>query len=90
MTKNRKFASYVTMTIIVCSIFSVTFSIGIFYNPNFDIFDFFYNLATDLIGAVVTAGVVGVYIKTKTDYLQQRIDSSDTAENREKSEELEQ
>ena len=72
MSKNKRFVRFVVMTVIVCSIFSITFSIGIFNNPNFDLYDFCFNLSTELIGALITAGIIGVYIKTKTDYLQKK------------------
>ncbi|MCL2136904.1 MAG: hypothetical protein FWH40_05210 [Coriobacteriia bacterium] len=80
MTQRQRFVWYVVMTVIVCCIFSVTFSIGIIYNANFDIFDFCFNLSTDLIGAAITAGIFGVFLRTRTNYFASRMGESDQRE----------
>lgn len=51
--------------IIMVLIFSVTFSVGVFMNPNFNIYDFCMNLASEILGLAITLVIVETYIKEK-------------------------
>lgn len=52
--------------IVMVSIFSVTFAIGVFMNPNFNIYDFCMNLSSEILGFAIVLIVVETYIKEKT------------------------
>jgi len=72
MFKSKKFKRFLIVSIIFFSVFSVTFSIGIFNNPNFNILDFCTNLASELLGLVIALVIVDSYISTKREYRQEK------------------
>lgn len=75
MSKERSRKSYiwvVILTCVMCSIFSITFTIGVFDNPNFTIQDFCMNLASELAGLVIALLVVDAYIRAKRNYLDEK------------------
>lgn len=51
--------------IIIFIIFFVTFSVGVFSNPNFNVYDFCMNLASEILGLVIALVLVETYIKEK-------------------------
>lgn len=51
--------------LIMVSIFTVTFAVGVFMNPNFNLYDFCMNLASEILGLVITLVIVETYIKEK-------------------------
>lgn len=53
------------LSVIMCLIFGVTFSIGIFGNPNFNIHDFCLNLSSEIFGILITVVLVDSIIKAK-------------------------
>lgn len=53
------------LLIVMCVTFGITFSIGIFNNPNFNIYDFCMNLASEVLGMVITLVIVDTYIAEK-------------------------
>lgn len=62
MKANRRF---IIISILMAAIFSISFSIGIFSNPNFDIHDFFMGLSTEILGTAIALIVVETYIREK-------------------------
>ena len=46
-------------------VFYATFYIGVFGNPNFNIYDFFMNLASELVGIVFVVVIVDQYVSLK-------------------------
>ena len=62
MLKNKKVK---ILSIIMFLIFGVTFSVGVFSNPNFNIHDFCMNLASEILGLVIALVLVETYIKEK-------------------------
>lgn len=63
MKKNKR---VVILGAILCVIFGITFSIGVFSNPNFNIYDFCMNLSSEIIGMLIVLLVVDSYVKEKT------------------------
>ncbi|MCP1110339.1 hypothetical protein M2145_002041 [Lachnospiraceae bacterium PF1-21] len=61
--KNKRL---VIFSIIIFIVFSITFSVGVFANPNFNIHDFCMNLASEILGMVIALVLVEAYIKEKT------------------------
>lgn len=57
----RLFISYFVVTVV----FAVTFSIGVFSNPNFNIQDFCMNMASEFLGLVFALTVVEIYMREK-------------------------
>ena len=53
------------LTIIMVVVFSITFTFGVFGNPNFNIYDFCMNLASEIIGMVIALILVDAYVKEK-------------------------
>lgn len=51
--------------IVMITVFSVTFSIGIFDNPNFNLQDFCLNLSTEFLGMCFALIIVEAYVKEK-------------------------
>lgn len=51
--------------LVMLAIFSVTFYVGVFHNPNFNIYDFCMNLASEILGLVIALTVVEAYIREK-------------------------
>lgn len=62
MFKNKKLR---LLTFIMFIVFSITFSVGIFANPNFNIYDFCMNLSSEIIGLVIALVLVDSYISEK-------------------------
>lgn len=62
MFKNKKL---LIIYIIMCAIFAITFSIGIFGNPNFNIYDFCMNMSSEILGIVIAVCLIDVYINEK-------------------------
>ena len=46
-------------------VFSITFYFGVFANPNFNIHDFCMNLASEVLGLMITVVIVDTYIREK-------------------------
>lgn len=46
-------------------VFSITFYFGVFANPNFNIHDFCMNLASEILGLVITVVIVDTYTDEK-------------------------
>lgn len=46
-------------------VFSITFYFGVFANPNFNIHDFCMNLASEVLGLLITVVIVDTYIREK-------------------------
>ena len=46
-------------------VFSVTFYFGVFANPNFNIHEFCMNLASEILGLVITVVIVDTYMEEK-------------------------
>ncbi|MDH6366367.1 MULTISPECIES: hypothetical protein [unclassified Breznakia] len=62
MLKSKKLLiSYIVIVII----FSVTFAIGVFDNPNFNLHDFCMNLASEFLGLLLTITVIEIYINAR-------------------------
>ena len=59
MFKDKKF---MILVIAIVVIFGVTFGLGIFANPHFDIYDFCMSLATEFIGLIIALVVVIGYL----------------------------
>lgn len=53
------------LVIIMMLVFSVTFYFGVFANPNFNIHDFCMNLASEIIGIVITVVLIDTIIRKK-------------------------
>lgn len=62
MLKNKKIK---ILFIVIFVIFSVTFYCGVFANPNFNIYDFCMNLASEILGLVITLVIVESYVREK-------------------------
>ncbi len=62
MFKNRRL---IIISIIMFTVFGVVFNIGVFQNPNFSIYDFCGNLATEIVGMVIALIVVEAYIRER-------------------------
>lgn len=62
MRKNKKIKILLLVMVIA---FSITFYFGIFANPNFNINDFCMNLASEILGILITVVIVDSYIKEK-------------------------
>lgn len=75
MFKNKKFIKYFIWSVLFFSILWTTFYVGVIENPDFNIYDFCMGLASELVGAVIALLIIDVYIKTKTDYREERISS---------------
>lgn len=69
---NKKFLLLIACSILISCTFSITFSIGIFDNPDFTIQDFCMNLASELIGLLITVLVVDTYLRVRRNYLMDR------------------
>lgn len=50
---------------VLVGLFAVTFSLGIFLNPNFTVYDLFLGLSTEFIGLVVALVLVESYVSAK-------------------------
>ncbi|MCP1103193.1 hypothetical protein M2454_002596 [Aequitasia blattaphilus] len=50
---------------VMVTIFTVTFAVGVFMNPNFNIYDFCMNLASEILGLAIALVIVETYIKEK-------------------------
>lgn len=70
MSNRRKNIWYYVITVIFCSVFIVSFNLGITHNPNFNIHDFCMGLASELVGLVFAVIIVDSYIKMKTERAQ--------------------
>ena len=46
-------------------VFSITFYFGVFANPNFNIHEFCMNLASEILGLVITVVIVDTYMEEK-------------------------
>lgn len=46
-------------------VFSITFYLGVFANPNFNIHEFCMNLASEILGLVITVVIVDTYMEEK-------------------------
>lgn len=46
-------------------IFSITFYFGVFANPNFNIYDFCMNLASEVLGLIIAVVIIDTYINEK-------------------------
>lgn len=53
------------LMIVMIVIFSVTFYFGVFANPNFNIHDFCMNLASEVLGIVITVVLIDTLISRK-------------------------
>lgn len=53
------------LSVIMVVVFSITFTFGVFGNPNFNIYDFCMNLASEIIGMVIALILVDAYVKEK-------------------------
>lgn len=62
MFKNKKIR---ILLIIMLIIFSITFYLGIFANPNFNIYDFFMNLSSEIFGLIIALVLVDTYASEK-------------------------
>ncbi len=72
MLKGKKFRRFLVMSIIYCSVFSVVFTLGISDNPQFNLYDLFLNLASELIALVITVFVVDTYIKMREEFFREK------------------
>jgi hypothetical protein len=70
--KNKNFVLLVIFSILVGCTFSITFSIGVFDNPNFSIQDFSMNLASELVGLVITLLMIDTYMSVRRKYYLER------------------
>lgn len=62
MLKNKKVRIlFIVMTIV----FGITFSLGVFANPNFNIYDFCMGLSSEIPGLVIGLVLIETYIKEK-------------------------
>ena len=77
MLKNKRFIIYIVMSIIVISIYTIIFIVGVFHNPDFTITDFCMDLASEVLGIVIAVVIVDNYIKMKKEILQRIMESSD-------------
>lgn len=59
MLKDKRFK---VLFIVMCMIFSVTFYFGVFANPNFNIYDFCMNMASEILGLVIAVVIVDTYV----------------------------
>lgn len=59
--KSKRRLYYVIMVVI----FAVTFNIGVFQNPNFNLHDFCMNLASEILGLAIALVVVESYVREK-------------------------
>lgn len=62
MKKNIK---RIAVTAVTVAIFAVTFSVGVFNNPNFNIQDFCMNMASELLGIAIALTIVEVYVRER-------------------------
>ena len=51
--------------LVMVVIFSITFYLGVFANPNFSIYDFCMNLASEILGLTIALVLVDKYISEK-------------------------
>ena len=58
-------------------IFSLTFSVGVFANPNFNIHEFCMNLSTEIVGMVIALVIVDRYV----DYIKEKKESAKSNKN---------
>ena len=56
----------------VVFIFCITLVFGIFRNPKFDMYDFLFNLSTELIGLLIALFIVDRYIKHLDDFKRKK------------------
>ncbi len=68
----KKYISFLVIGIITSCVFSMTFAIGVFDNPNFTIQDFCMNLASELAGLIITVLVVDTYIRLGRNYYSEK------------------
>lgn len=62
MTKKKKIKLLVFVMFIL---FSITFYLGVFANPNFNIYDFCMNLASEILGLLIAIVIVDSYVSEK-------------------------
>jgi len=62
MLKNKKMK---LILIIMFVVFAITFNLGVFSNPNFDIYDFCMNLSSEIIGLAIALVLVDSYVNEK-------------------------
>lgn len=62
MLRNKKLR---VLYLIMVAVFSVTFYFGIIVNPNFNIYDFCMNMASEILGLVIAVVIVDSYIVVK-------------------------
>lgn len=53
------------LLVVMFVIFSITFYLGVFTNPNFNIHDFCMNLASEILGLIITVVIVDTYMDAK-------------------------
>lgn len=53
------------LLLIMFIVFSITFYFGVFANPNFNIYDFCMNLASEILGLIIAVVIVDTYIREK-------------------------
>lgn len=62
MAKKKKMK---IMLVAMFIIFSITFYFGVFANPNFNIYDFCMNLASEVLGLIIAVVIIDTYINEK-------------------------
>jgi len=65
LPKKNKSTRFYIITVVYMLVFYATFYIGVFGNPNFNIYDFFMNLASELVGIVFVVVIVDQYVSLK-------------------------
>lgn len=53
------------LLLIMFFVFTITFYFGVFANPNFNIYDFCMNLASEILGLIIAVAIVDTYINEK-------------------------
>lgn len=62
MFKNKKLRILLVIMLIV---FGITFYFGIFANPKFNVYDFFMNLSSEILGLIIALVLVDIYVSEK-------------------------
>lgn len=70
MFKDKHTIKYFVVSILFFAVIYTTLAIGILDNPNFSIYDFFLNLASELVGLFITVLIVDTYLRMKGQNLQ--------------------
>ena len=53
------------LLVVMFVIFNITFYLGVFTNPNFNIHDFCMNLTSEILGLIIAVVIVDTYIEEK-------------------------